>query len=376
LGFHPTNPREGAKVQHRSDPKRCSFRNPQTGSHDMPSAHDANDERVALDLLVRGFQLSRMLRLVADLGVADRIAPDERIMIDALAVDCGVQTQPLNRVLRALAAFGVFSVSADGEIGHTPRSRLLRTDAPNSMHHSARFWAAPGSWRAWEKLDEAMVGRVPCEVAWKMSRFEYLRAHQDEARGFDAMMANFPDNRHDAIAAAYDFSEVARIADIGGGNGATLRHILARFPAPRGLLLDRDDVVRAIRPVDLLAGRIEAIGGSFFDQIPSGADIYMLVRVLHDWSDEDCLRILRACRTAIESNGILLICEQILEPDPAQGRPTDYLVDTQMMAMFGSARERTEHEFASLLSESGFTLQRVIPTQSSGWIVEAAPSIE
>ncbi|MGO9931135.1 MAG: methyltransferase [Steroidobacteraceae bacterium] len=106
------------------------------------------------------------------------------------------------------------------------------------MHHSARFWAAPGSWRAWEKLDEAMVGRVPYEVAWKMSRFEYLRAHQDEARRFDAMMANFPDNRHDAIAAAYDFSEVARIADIGGGNGATLRHILARFPAPRGLLLD------------------------------------------------------------------------------------------------------------------------------------------
>ncbi len=136
------------------------------------------------------------------------------------------------------------------------------------------------------------------------------------------------------------------------------------------------DVVRAIRPVDLLTGRIEAIGGSFFDQIPSGADIYMLVRVLHDWSDEDCVRILRACRTAIESSGILLICEQILEPDPAQGRPTDYLVDTQMMAMFGSARERTEHEFASLLSESGFTLQRVIPTQSSVWIVEAAPSIE
>jgi hypothetical protein len=187
-----------------------------------------------------------------------------------------------------------------------------------------------------------------------MSRFEYLRAHQDEARGFDAMMANFPDNRHDAIAAAYDFSEVGRIADIGGGNGAMLRHILARFPAPRGLLLDRDDVVRAIRPMDLLTGRIEAIGGSFFDQIPSGADIYMLVRVLHDWSDEDCLRILRACRTAIESNGILLICEQILEPDPAQGRPIDYLVDTQMMAMFGSARERTEHEFANLLSESGF----------------------
>jgi SAM-dependent methyltransferase len=277
---------------------------PQTESHAMPFAHDAEDERAALDLLVRGFQVSRMLRL----------------------------------------------------------------------HHAARFWAAPGSWSAWGMLDVAMTGGVPHEVAWNMGRFEYLRAHPDEARGFDAMMANFPDNRHAAIAAAYDFSDAALIADIGGGNGTMLRHILARFPAPRGLLVDRDDVVRAIPSVDLLAGRIETIGGSFFDCIPSGADIYMLVRVLHDWSDEDSVRILRACRTAMESNGVLLICEQILELDPAQGRPTGYLVDTQMMAMFGSARERTEHEFASLLSESGFMLQRAIPTQSPVWIVEAAPS--
>ena len=223
-------------------------------------------------------------------------------------------------------------------------------------------------------LDVAMTGGVPHEVAWNMGRFEYLRAHPDEARGFDAMMANFPDNRHAAVAAAYDFSNAALIADIGGGNGAMLRCILTRFPAPRGLLVDRDDVVRAIQSVDLLAGRIEAIGGSFFDCIPSGANIYMLVRVLHDWSDEDCVRILRTCRTAMGQNSVLLICEQIQEPDPAQGQATGYLVDTQMMAMFGSARERTEHEFASLLSDSSFTLQHVISTQSPVWIIEAAPS--
>ena len=315
-----------------------------------------------------------MLRLVADLGVADRITPEARVTIGALAVDCGVQTQPLIRVLRALAAFGVFTVTPDGEIGHTPRSRLLRTDTPNSMHYSARFWAAPGSWSAWGMLDAAMTGRVPHEAAWNMGRFEYLSMHPDEARGFDSMMANFPDNRHAAVAAAYDFSGAALIADIGGGNGAMLRNILARFPEPRGLLVDREDVVLSIKPVDLLDGRIEAFGGSFFDRIPSGADIYLLVRVLHDWSDNDCVRILRTCREAIASNGMLLVCEQVLEPDPAHGRPTSYLVDTQMMAMFGSARERTEHEFASLLSESGFTLRRAIPTQSPVCIIEAAPS--
>ncbi len=340
----------------------------------MPETHDENDERAALDLLVRGFQVSRMLRLVADPGIADRIAPDGEMAIDALAVECGAQSQPLVRVLRALAAFGVFTVAADGCIAHTSRSRLLRTDTPNSMHHSARFWAAPGSWSAWGALDVAMTGGVPHMAAWNMSRFDYLRAHPDEARGFDAMMANFPDNRHAAIVAAYDFSGAALIADIGGGNGAALRHILSRFPAPRGLLLDRDDVVRAISPADLLGGRIEVAGGSFFEGIPPGADIYMLVRVLHDWAHEDCLRILRCCRTAMGSDAVLLICEQLLEPDPSQGRPTGYLVDTQMLAMFGSARERTKGEFASLLSESGFTLRRAIPTQSPVWIVEAVPT--
>jgi hypothetical protein len=339
----------------------------------MPQHHDANDDRTALDLLLRGFQVSRMLRLVADLQIADKIAADGHVAIETLAAACGVQSQPLIRVLRALATFGVFTVAVDGRIAHTARSRLLRTDAPNSMHHSARFWTAPGAWATWGELDVAMTGGVPQIAAWNMGRFEYLREHPDEARRFDAMMANFPDNRHAAVAAAYDFSSTTLIADIGGGNGAALRHILARFPAPHGLLFDRDHVIGAVRDADLLNGRIGLASGSFFDDVPRGADVYMLIRVLHDWPDEDCRRILRVCRRAMAPDAVLLIGDQILEPDPARGRPTDYLVDTQMLAMFGSARERTEGEFAGLLSESGFRLRRVIPTQSSVCIVEATP---
>ena len=295
------------------------------------------------------------------------------VTVGNLARDCGVQLQPLMRVLQALAAFGVFAVAADGNVAHTARSRLLRTDRPNSLHHAARFWTAPGSWRAWERLDVALTGGVPHEAAWGMGRFEYLRAHPDEARIFDAMMANFPDNRHAAMAAAYDFSGARLIADIGGGNGAMLRHILARFQGPRGLVFDLEDVVRAIPPDGLMAGRI-AVGGSFFDGVPAGADVYLLIRVLHDWRDEDCLRILRACRAAMEPDALLLIGELILDPDPARGRPTGYLLDMQMMAMFGSARERTEAEFRGLLAEAGFALRRVIPTGSPISILEAVPA--
>lgn len=340
----------------------------------LSQARHADPERTALDLLLRGFQISRMLRLVADLGIADRIPPGGSVSVESLAADCKVSATQLIRILRAIAAFRVFSVTADGAIAHTARSLLLRTDEPGSLHHAARFWAAPGSWKAWSELDAALAGGVPNEAAWGMSRFAYLRAHPEEARLFDAMMAAFPDDRHEAIAAAYDFSSAGLVCDVGGGNGAALREVLARFPESRGLVFDLEDVVRAIPPSGLMGGRIATVGGSFFERVPGGADVYMLVRVLHNWRDEDCLRILRACHSVMGRESRLLLGEELLEPDPLCGDPTAYLVDMQMMAMFGGARARTEEEFRKLLADSGFVLRQVIATASSVSIIEATPN--
>lgn len=338
-------------------------------------ADDGTDdaEREALDLLIRGFQVSRMLRLVADLGLADKVPKDGSTHVSELAAACSVLAPPLLRVLRALAAFGVFRVGVDGGVSHSARSLLLRTDAQNSLHYSAKFWTARGSWNAWGALDEALAGGNPHQSAWNTSRFQYLREHADEARSFDAFMANFPDRRHQTLAASFDFSQAKLITDIGGGNAEALRQILARFPGPRGLVFDREDVVAAIPPGARSDGRIDVLGGSFFDHVPEGADIYLLVRVLHDWADDDCVRILGNCRAAMTPGAHLLIVEQILEPDPAIGRPSDYLVDMQMMAMFGSARERTESEFSELLHRSGFALESAMETASPVWILDAVP---
>jgi SAM-dependent methyltransferase len=331
------------------------------------------DDRLAVDLLIRGFQVSRTIRLVADLGVADRIAPDGESSITDLAAASGVLAEPLLRAMRALAAFGIFRVDVHGMAAHTPRSLLLRSDAPDSLHPSARFWTAAGSWRAWESLDVALHGRNPHEAAWGTSRFDYLRDHPEEARIFDAFMANFPDDRHAAIAAAYDFTGARLIVDVGGGSGETLRRILALHPAVRGIVFDRTDVVAAIPPEALAGGRIEPQGGSFFDGVPAGGDLYLLVRVLHDWPDGDAVRLLRSCRSAIGPEARLLVVEGLIEPDPSLGRPTEYLTDMQMMAMFGTARERTKAEFGRLLAEAGFELTRTIATGSPVTILEAAP---
>lgn len=340
----------------------------------MTERTDDDENRESLDLLIRGFQVSRMIRLVADLEIADKISKVEDRDLSDLAIACSVQSAPLLRVLRTLAAFGIFRVTADGRVSHSPRSLLLRTDVPNSMHHGARFWTGTGSWHAWGSLDVAMTGGVPHQAAWQTGRFQYLREHPEEARQFDLFMANFPDNRQAAIAAAYDFSGVALIADIGGGNGEALRKILAHYAKARGLLFDRPDVVEAVPVESRMDGRIDVEGGSFFDSVPAGAEVYLLVRVLHDWPDDDCVRILRNCRAAMAPEGRLLIVEQILEPDPTLGRKTSYLVDTQMMAMFGSARERTQAEFGEILARADLSQLRLIPTSSPVWIMEAGLS--
>jgi len=332
---------------------------------------DSKADRNELDLLLRGFQVSRILRLVADFGVADIVPTDGSISVQELAATCAISPEPLLRVLRVLAAFKVFEIEKGRLVSHTARSRLLRTDIPNSMHHAARFWTGRGSWGAWGMLDVAMTGGIPHQAAWNMDRFDYLREHSDEARVFDAMMANIPNDRHASLAAAYDFSGVDLIADIGGGNGATLRQILARYPQAHGLIYERDDVIRALTPADLMDGRITAKGGSFFDGVPPGADIYLLVRVLHDWADSDCIRILRACRAAIGPKSLLLVCEQVLDAECAD--PAVYLIDTQMMAMFGHARERSVSDFHELFIRAGFVPARTISTASPISILEAVP---
>lgn len=333
-----------------------------------------DNDRLKLDLLIRGFQVSRIIRVLADLSLADKIEPHGSLTIEILAAQCEVKVQPLLRMLRAAACFDVFSVGPRNEVCHTPLSLLLRTDTPASMCHSARFWTTPGSWRAWEYLEVALQGEVPHVAAWGTTRFEYLKSHPDESRTFAAMMANFPDSRHEAIATAYDFSSVHQIIDVGGGTGATLKHILSRHAGPKGVTFDRQDVVSGVDQDALMDGRLSAQAGDFFITVPSGGDVYLMVRVLHDWSDESAIQILKNCRAAMKPTARLLICEFVLQQDSKSNVVRELLLDAQMMTMFGDAHERTELEFAALLNESGLKLTRVISTSATISILEVEPT--
>jgi hypothetical protein len=111
-----------------------------------------------------------------------------------------------------------------------------------------------------------------------------------------------------------------------------------------------------------LTERCTFVAADFFESVPCGGDAYLLSRVLHDWQDQDAVRILQRCRAAMPEHSRLLVVEAIM-PERARDVPAAIRMDLLMLLLF-SGRERTRAEFDLLLAASGFSLRQVVPTGS------------
>lgn len=307
---------------------------------------------------------ARSLHLVADLGVADHI-DDLPVPVAELASRSGVQAGPLDRILKLLAANGVFESGRDGYT-HTEASRLLRSDYPRSMRAFARMMGLPVFWASFAALDHSVrTGAPALEKVDPDGLWSYLQAHPGEARIFDdAMMAKA---RGDiaAVLGAYDFQPFPTIADIGGGRGHLLRAVLDTAPRSQGLLFDLPGVIESL---EASTERLTHHPGDFFaDPLPR-ADAYLLMEVIHDWPDAEATAILRAIRRAASPGATVLIVEGIMPEQDADARV--HTLDVIMLTITGG-RERTAGELGALLRSAGFRLSTVIQTAGPLQIVEA-----
>jgi O-methyltransferase domain len=333
-----------------------------------PADTDSTFEDMAL--LTRGYQLARMIHVAVSLGLADHLASGP-LPAAGLASAAGAHPAMLLRLCRALAAFGIFAVDEQGQVSHTPRSQHLRQDAAPTLYHAARYWATPQMWDAWGHLGHTLrTGESAFESVFGVPKFEYLKRHPQEAELFDLFMQHSPSDRHTAVAAAYDFSGVGLLVDVGGGNGALLAAILRVNPDVRGLLFDQAAVVAgAGHTLAPFAGRWQTEAGSFFERVPSGGEVYLLSQVLHDWDDGQALRVLHNVRAAIPAGRRLLVIERLLEQGSAQANPEHFLADINMMVSL-HGRERTPDEYAELFAQTGFTAPRIVRTRSPFCILE------
>jgi hypothetical protein len=325
-------------------------------------------EMTDIALLIRAFQLSQMLSVAAELGIADRI-DDQAVSVEDLARASAAHPGMLFRMLRALSAFGIFAVDDEGRVGHSQASRLLRRDVNPTLHDAARYWTMHSNWAAWEKLERTIrTGEPAFEGVFGMANFEYLKQHPEEADLFNRFMQRSPDDRHNAVAEGYDFSGTRTVVDVGGGNGALLATLLQKYPGLSGVLFDQENALTdSLTVLGPVAGRCQIVAGDFFSGVPAGADAFVLSQILHDWDDDHCLHILRNCHAAMPGEARLLVVERVLE---SGGNPMNYLSDMDMMVLFPGARERTLKEYGELFTGAGFGAPTLTRTRSPFCIIE------
>jgi hypothetical protein len=315
------------------------------------------------DLSTVGFA-TRCLHVAAEVGVADHVN-ETPVPVGVLAAACDVDANALDRVLRLLAAHGVFDRCAEG-YRHTPSSRLLRTDDPASMRPFVQMMGLPLVWGSLSELERSVrTGRPGLESQEPKGIWAYLQDRPAEAEVFGRAMTAKAGADVAAVLSAYDFARFETIADIGGGRGHLLRALLDAAPGVAGILFDLPQVIDTL---DVAHPRMATVAGDFFvDALPS-ADAYVLMEVLHDWADDECVAILSAIGRAASTGATLLVIESVID-DEHPDRHCSTL-DIVMLAVTGG-RERTPAQLGALFDRAGFVLSRVVDTAGPVRIVEA-----
>ena len=331
-------------------------------------------ERAAAATMLRmiwGIHSSRAVYVAAKLGIADLLA-DGPVSTGELALATRTHEPSLYRVLRLLAALNVFDEVEPRSFGLTALGDRLRSDAPAGMRSWAVFLEAIGGVRPFEHiLDTVRTGTPGLDTAFGTGIFEYLAQHPDHAATFDAAMSERTAAFAPSVAGTYDFSAIASIVDVGGGQGTLLAEILGRHAHVHGTLFETAAVAaRAAAVLDRagLAGRCQLLAGDFFERVPDGADCYVLANVLHDWEDNRAIDILRNCRQSMARGGRVLIIERLIPDQPGDAVPT-LLSDINMLVITGG-RERTNAEYASLLARAGLKIGTVHPVAFPYGIIE------
>jgi hypothetical protein len=306
--------------------------------------------------LVNGYQTTCVIAAAARLKLFESLAEGPR-STEAVSRFVQADKHSLARLVRALVSLDLIACVGD-QLSLTEEGRMLVDDGIRDLTTLVREQYL----KAWTALaDSVVTGHTVYRDQMGMTAWEYRRRNPDVNEAFNRFARHVQKAILETLYESYDFSSFSCIADIGGGCGQLLAGILRRNPLIRGVLFDQPHVVRdldgELESADI-STRCLVVGGSFFDAVPSGADLYVLQHVLHDWDDEQCLRILRSCADAMKADGALLLLEKMM---PGDDRAPLFLAmrDLHMMAVLGG-KERTLEQYAELLTEAGFRVTRHI----------------
>nr|BBA20642.1 10-hydroxychelerythrine O-methyltransferase [Eschscholzia californica subsp. californica] len=336
--------------------------------------------------LMFSYMNSMSLKCAVELGIPDIIHNHGKPMtfsslVEALSIP-PERTNHFNRLLRFLIHSRFFTMKKLDEneegIDLTPLSSLVIKGNPHTMSSLVLAMVNPVLITPMDFLGPWFQGKsgesTAFEIAHGVQFWNFTEQNPKFGKVFDDAMANISLSQITAIVneGKEVFQNLKSLVDVGGGNGAVAHVICESFPDLKCFVLDLPNVVANVPKIH---DNIDFIGGDMFESIPH-ADAILLKHTLHNWNDDDSIKILKKCREAIPTKGgKVIIVEVVVQHEKSLERPpsdVEFYMDLMMMTTFAS-KERTEEEWKKLLVESGFSDYKITYLMGHGSIIEAFP---
>ncbi|EEF47074.1 o-methyltransferase, putative [Ricinus communis] len=343
----------------------------ETRLHPIDEEHDENFG-YALQLAL-GSALPMSLHTAIELGVFEIIAkagPESKLSASEITAEIPDVQNPdaalmLDRILRLLARHNVLGCSLNGLeriYSLTPVSEYF---VPNQdgIHLFVDLLTSRGKIK-----DAVLEGGSPFKKFHGTNCFEYSSLDSRFNHVFNVAMVHLTSFLITKILACKIFEQLKQLVDVGGGLGHTLKAIISKYPHLKGINFDLPHVVKCAPAIP----GVEHVGGDMFESVPKGEAIFMKW-ILHDWSDEHCLRLLKNCYEALPDDGKVIAVDFVLPVVPETSKAANkakFQADLFLMTGFEGGRERTEHEFLALATAAGFRGIRYVCCACNFWIME------
>ncbi|WP_436788096.1 methyltransferase [Yinghuangia sp. YIM S10712] len=321
---------------------------------------DARDAGMRLRELTFGAMAAAAVRAALRLDIPDNLGESPETA-EELAERLSVDATSLRRLMRALAAHGVFAEQPDGRFAHTDMSRLLRSDTPRSMRHVSLWATEPWTWEVWPRLEDAVrQGGSVFPALHGMEFFDYL--HQvapESAETFNRAMTQSSRQSAEDVAGVLDLGDARVVADIGGGQGLLIATLLERHPHLRGALLDLPAVVAEadprLRRGGPLADRVTLVPGDCRDAVPVSADVYIIKNIL-EWDDASTRRTLGNIVETAEPGTRVVVIENLVDESASLKFST--AMDLLLLLNVGGAKH-THESMVAAMTRAGLEIGEV-----------------
>jgi hypothetical protein len=320
-----------------------------------------------INYLAHGYLLSSAIFAAAKLGIADLLWEKSEQTVDQLSKALMVDHRSLFRLLRYLVSHGIFAQNASGAFSLNPEAAYLSKQHPESIRHA--LLVTPGArWNALGAIQEAVIyGKPAFDILYGKTYYEYLAQNPEAEKLFNAHMTTYTQEEDRIIAPLLPIENRSVVMDIGGGEGQFLNEVLNHFSDIYGIIFDLKKVISNLK-ICHDRKRWEAIEGDFFKEISqTNADVYILKRVLHNWNDDDCLKILKNIHQSMKKTAKLFIIEGMIPENTSQHPSKD--TDLFLMALFPGCT-RSEKEWQELTKKACFQISQILTTPTFLSILE------